>query len=186
MSDKHDKKPPAPEAGKEGGGDAAPAKKGGLNVKLIGIVAGIMVAEGALVYFIASATGPKPVAADVQQKDGHDDEQDQTVEIPLLEDRFQNMQSGRAYIWDASIVLKVRKKDEEFVTTTLKQRAAEVKEGVALIFRRAPHNQLLEPGLETVNRQVTAYLNEVIEHDSDEKPRVIRVIIPKCKGFPAE
>lgn len=184
MSDKHEKKAPAPETPKEGG-EAAP-KKGGLNVKLIGAVAGIMIAEGALVYFIAGATGPKPVAADVQQKDGHDEDHQATVEIPLLEDRFQNMQSGRAYLWDASIVLKVRKKDEEIVTTTLKQRAAEVKEGVALIFRRAPHNQLLEPGLETVNRQVTAYLNEVIEHDSDDKPRVVRVIIPKCKGFPAE
>ena len=184
MSDKPEKKAPAPEAAKEAV-EAAP-KKGGLNVKLIGIVAGIMIAEGAVVYFVAGATGPKPVAADVQKKDGHDEDHEASVEIPLLEDRFQNMQSGRAYIWDASIVLKVRKKDEEFVTNTLKQRAAEVKEGVALIFRRAPHNQLLEPGLETVNRQIMAYLNEVIEHDSDEKPRVMRIIIPKCKGFPAE
>jgi len=184
MSDKADKKPkeaePAPKEGE------APAKKGP-PVKLIGVVAAIMIVEAAAVYFLVSMTGPKPVqAADAKLAEGHDEHKESFVEIPLVEDRFQNMQSGRAYIWDMSIVVKVNAKDEELVTKTLESRAAEVKEGVALIIRRSPHTHLLEPGLEALNRQVLSYLNTVVEPDAEEKPRIKRVLIPKCKGFPAE
>ncbi len=186
MSDKPDKKPkeaaPA-EPAKEG---AEPAKKGP-PVKLIGAVAVIMIAEGAGVYFLASATGPKDAHADVKHvEDEHAANAEAFVEVPLVEDKFQNMQSGRAYIWDVSIVIKVKSKDEELVTKTLERNAAEVKEGVALIIRRAAHTHLLEPGLESLNRQLVSYLNTVVDHDAEGKDRVHRVLIPKCKGFPAE
>lgn len=186
MSDKAEKKPKeaAAEPAKEG---AEPAAKKGPPVKLIGAVAVIMIAEGAGVYFLASATGPKDAHADVKHvEDEHAKNAEALVEIPLVEDKFQNMQSGRAYIWDMSIVIKVKGKDEELVTKTLERNAAEVKEGVALIVRRAAHTHLLEPGLESLNRQLVSYLNTVVEHDAEGKDRVQRVLIPKCKGFPAE
>jgi flagellar basal body-associated protein FliL len=186
MSDKADKKSaPAPEKAPEGGAAPAPAKKKP-PIALIAVVAVVMIVEAAVVYVIAGASGPKPAAAQIDEHADKHDEHEQTVEIPLVEERFQNMQSGRAFIWDASIVLKVRAKDEELVTKTVEQRASEIKEGIALIFRRAPHSQLTEPGLETLNAQLTAYLNEVIPHDSDSKPRIQRVMIPRCRGFPAD
>jgi flagellar basal body-associated protein FliL len=153
---------------------------------MLGIVAGIMIAEAGLVFFIAKATGPKAAVAEVKVE-GHDEHDEHApVEVPLIEEKFQNLQSGRAYIWDTSIVLKVRSKDEKLVTDELKKRAAEVKEGVALIFRRASHSQLTEPGLETLNRQLLSYMNSVIEPDAENKPRVLRVVMPKCKGFAAD
>ncbi len=183
MSDKKPKEAPA-EAPKEA--DAAPAKKGP-PIKLIGMVAALMLVEAVAVYFLVSMTGPKPVqAAETKLHEGHDKDHEAFVEVPLVEERFQNMQSGRAYIWDMSIVLKVNAKDEELVTKTLERRAAEVKEGVALIVRRSPHTHLLEPGLEALNRQLLSYLNTVVEHDAEDKPRIQRILIPKCKGFPAE
>lgn len=183
MADKHDKKEkePAPEATPA---EAAPAKKGGLPVKLLGAVVVVMAIEGAGVFFVARMTGPQKAVADVKAVEEHHEEE--FVEVPLLEDKFQNMQSGRAYIWDTSIVLKVRGKDETLVTETLTKRAAEVKEAVALLFRRAPHAQLTEPGLETLNRQLYVLLNGFVEKDAEDKDRIIKVLVPKCRGFPAE
>jgi hypothetical protein len=178
---KNDKKEAAPPP--EAGTAEKPAKKG-LPVKMMGIMAGVMVAEGAVVYFIAGATGPKPVAADVKHVE--EEHHDEFVEIPLIDEKFQNLQSGRAYIWDASIVLKVRTKDEELVASTIEKSAAEVKEAVALVFRRAPHAQLTEPGLETLNRQLLALLNQFAGKDAEGHPRIVRVLIPKCKGYLAE
>lgn len=183
MAGKSDKK--QPEAAPAEPAPAAPAKKG-LNVKMIGIVAAAMVVQAGGVFYVARMTSPKPVAAEVQVQEGEVEDLNAFVEVPLIEERFQNMQSGRAFIWDTAIVLKVKAKDEELVTKTLERRAAEVKEGISLIFRRAPHTQLLEPGLETINRQILAYLNDVVEKDAEGKPRVQRIIIPRCKGFPAD
>jgi flagellar basal body-associated protein FliL len=183
MADKKDKAPAPAATPAEGDAGKKEAKKG-LPVKMIGIIAGIMVAEGAAVYFVMSATGPKPAAADVKHVEEEDKEE--FMEVPLLEEKFQNMQSGRAYIWDTSIVLKIRTKDEEVVTKTLERKAAEVKESMATLFRRAPHAQLTEPGMETLNRQILVTLNEFIEKDAEGKERIVRVLIPKCRGFAAE
>ena len=68
----------------------------------------------------------------------------------------------------------------------LENKAAEIKEGVAMIFRRAQHSQLKEPGLETINRQISAYVNQAIGKDAEGHERVVRVVIPKCRGFPGD
>ena len=181
MSDKPDKKEAAPEAA---AGAAPVAKKGGLPIKMLAGVAIVMAIEGAGVFFVARMTGPQAAEADVTHI--VEAEHDEFAEVPLLDDKFQNMQSGRAYIWDTSIVLKVRTKDEVMVTETLTKRAAEVKEATALLFRRAPHAQLTEPGLETLNRQLYVMFNDFVEKDAEGKERIVKVMVPKCRGFPAE
>jgi flagellar basal body-associated protein FliL len=181
MSEKKDAAPP-PAA-------AAPAKaeKKGLPIKTIGVVAGLMIAEAAGVFFFVSATGPRSQSAGAQTIQGADQaDLDASVEVPLIEDKFQNMQTGRVWIWDTEIVLKVRARNEAYVTKELEKRHAEIGEGIALIFRRSPHSNLKEPGLETVNRQVAAYMNQVLGKDGEGKDRLDRVVIPKCKGFPAD
>jgi|ERR1051325_4794494 flagellar basal body-associated protein FliL len=182
MADKKEAPPAAPPAAKE----EKPEKKG-LPIKTIGIVAGLMIAEAVAVFFFVSSTGPRPAGAAAQTIKGEDQaDLEASVEVPLLEDKFQNMQTGRAWIWDTEIVLKVRARNEKFVSGELEHRHAEIAEGVALIFRRSPHSNLKEPGLETINRQVTAYMNQVLGKDADGKERLERVVIPKCKGFPAD
>jgi flagellar basal body-associated protein FliL len=174
--------PTPPAAGPE-----AKAEKKGLPIKTIGIVAGLMLAEAAGVFFFVSATGPHNQASGAQEIKGAEKaDLEASVEVPLLEEKFQNMQTGRAWIWDTEIVLKVRKRNEEYVTKELEQRHAEIGEGIALIFRRSPHSNLKEPGLETINRQVTAYMNQVLGKDADGKERLERVVMPKCRGFPAD
>lgn len=174
------------DAGKEKPAEGqAPAKKKP-PIKVIAVVAVLMVVEAAAVFFLVGATAKKPASAEAAEIHGVDDvNHDDAVELPLLEDKFQNMQTGGVWIWDVEISLKVKQKNEEYVAEQLEKRAGEIKEGVAMIFRRAQHNQLKEPGLETVNRQLTAYVNQLLGSDAENKPRVERVMIPKCRGFPA-
>jgi hypothetical protein len=181
-----DKKEPAPAPAAPAPADAKPAKKG-LPLKTVGVVVGLMVAEAVGVFLLVSATGPRAQSAGAQTIKGEDQpDLDASVEVPLLEEKFQNMQTGRAWVWDTEIVLKVRARNEPYVAKELEKRHAEIAEGVSLIFRRSPHNNLKEPGLETINRQVTAYMNQVLGKDADGKERLERVVIPKCKGFPAD
>lgn len=174
-------------------------------VMLIGIIAGVMVLEAVGVFFVVSAISHKPDSASAKQIAGaskgggggggghgeggehgaapdHSDGE-APVEIKLVDDKFQNMSAGKAWMWQASIFLQVKNKNEGLVKDTLKARDAEVKEGVAMIFRKATLNQLKEPGLETLNRQVMTFVNKVIEADADGNTRVERVLIPKCVGF---
>jgi flagellar basal body-associated protein FliL len=178
MADAKDKKDAPPAKSSE----AEPKKKGS---KAPLAVAAVMLIEGVGVFLVARMTSPKPAEAATEvavQGEGHG-EATGTVEVPLIEDKFQNMQTGQVWIWDAEIVLKVKKKNEEAVSKVLESKAAEIKEGVAAIFRRAQLSQLKEPGLETLNRQVSTYVNQVLGKDPEGHSRVERVLIPRCRGY---
>lgn len=166
--------------------ESSAGSKGGGGLKMILIIAGLMLAEGAGVYFLVSSMGgPSSVeATELQGLEGTGEEA--PVEIELVQDRFQNMQTGRVWEWRVQIFLKVRQKNVDEIAAVQVRDAASIKEGVALIFRRANDRHLREPGLETITRQLTTYLNEAFGLDADGLPRIERVIIPECKGFPAD
>ncbi len=180
MSAKKDDKPQAAPAG-----DAAPAKKG-LPIKTIAIVAVVMVVEAIAVFMILSMMGPKKVEAHVDEHAIVADHSDSTVEIQIADEKFQNLQTGRVWLWDIAVFVQVKQKNQEKVEATLKQRNAEVKEEISRIISRAQHVQLKEPDRQTLLRQFTAALNKVFENDEHGAPVVERVLIPKCRGFPAD
>ncbi len=162
------------------------SEKSGGGLKMIIIIAAIMVLEaGALFFVITKLAGPKTIeASELVGLEGTGEEA--PVEIELIKDRFQNIQTGRVWEWRVEIFLRVRQKNLEEVTRLMERDAATLKEGIALIFRRAHDRHLKEPGLETVTRQVTSYLNEQFGVDADGIPLIDRVIIPECKGYPAD
>lgn len=167
-------------------GEAAAPAKGGLPIKTIAIVAVLMIVEAAAVFFVVGSTMRKPAESKAGELHGEEEAKlDALVELPLVEDKFQNMTGGQAWIWDAAVYVKVKKRDEEKVLEVLQARSAEIKQGIAYIFRRAQHSQLKEPGLETMNREISAYINEIVEKAPDGTSRIDRVLIPKCRGFPA-
>jgi len=88
-------------------------------------------------------------------------------------------------VWDTEIVLKVKKKNEEAVAAVLESKAAEMKEGLSAIFRRAQLGQLKEPGLESLNRQLFTFASQMVGKDAEGRERIDRVLIPKCRGFAA-
>jgi len=161
--------------------ESAEPKKGGM--KLMIIIAAIMIVEGAAVFFVVNMMkGPAGVeASEMAMLEGTGE--DAPVEIELVEDRFQNMSTGHVWEWRAKIVLRARQKNQAHIETIKERDTALLTEGIALIFRRAQDRHLREPGLETITRQLTTYINEVFGVDADGLPRVDRVIIPECKGF---
>jgi flagellar basal body-associated protein FliL len=163
----------------------APKKSGKLSIKMLGIIAGIMIAEGVGVYFLVSMTAGSKSSATMLEGEA-EAEREQTKEILLIEDRFPNVTSGSIWLWDTSIFLKVRNKNVDKVKEIMERREAEIKEGVSQIFRRAQDAHLRnDPGLETLTRQLTAYINEVFGTDRDDLAIIERVIIPKCTGINA-
>jgi flagellar basal body-associated protein FliL len=145
-----------------------------------------MIAEGGGLFVVMKMMGggSAVVASELEGLEGTGDEA--PVEVQLVEDRFQNMQTGRVWEWRAQIYLRLRQKNVEEINRIMERDAATIKEGVAMIFSRAQDRHLREPGRETITRQLTTYLNEVFGLDPDGLPRIERVIIPELKGFPAD
>jgi flagellar basal body-associated protein FliL len=148
----------------------------------IAIVAAVMVLEaaGAVAFIMFSGSGAASAGAQIEGEQLA--EQEKTVEITLVEERFQNLASGRAWTWNISIALQVKKKHEERVKGELERRKAEITEGVSLLIRRSAHSHLTEPGLETLHRQVAAFIEQTFGLTPEGEPLVERVIIPKCQG----
>jgi hypothetical protein len=166
--------------------DGAAATKKKLPIKAIVVVAGIMIAEAAGVYVLVGMSGPKQVAAESEIHGLDQAHGQQTVEIDLIDDKFQNMQTGRVWMWDMKIVLKTAQKNEAHISGELEQRASEIQEGIAQIVRRAQHSHLKEPDLVTLTRQLTAYADKVFGHDAQGNSRVEKIMIPKCRGVDVE
>lgn len=165
---------------------AAPAKSKP-PIKMIAIVGAIMVLEGAGVAMFVSMTGKAPDQAHASDlSTGPAEDLERTVEVPLMEEKFQNLQTGRVWFWDTSIVLVIKARNETFVKEELDRRKAEIAEGVSMLFRKAQHGQLKEPGLETINRQLASYVNRILGKDAEGNDRLVRLVIPKCRGIQAD
>lgn len=151
-------------------------------IKVIAIVVVMMVLEGVGVFLFVSATGRAP--QDTMAVEGERQAlMESNLEIELVSDKFQNMLTGRAWIWSVDVYMKVKRKNEPRVTEILEARQAEIRERVSQLVRSADHSHLKEPDLRTLNRQFTALANEVFGYaESDGLPRVERIIIAKCQG----
>lgn len=155
-------------------------------MKVLLIVGAIMAIEGLLVAGIMMFTGA-PSGANAAELMGEEmAKREQLFELELVRDKFQNMHGERIWVWDTEIRLRVREKNREFIEQQLAQRQGEIIEGISLIFRRAQPSNLKEPGLETLNRQITALAHEIFGNHPDGSPRIDRVLIPRCLGYPSD
>ncbi len=160
-----------------------PEGKKKLPIKVVAIVALMMLLEGAGVFLFVSMTGKVPQDSMADLAGEAEAELLRPVEIELVKAKFQNMQTGRVWIWSVDIYLKVKKRDEQTVTAILENQQAEIRERISKIIRKAHHAHLKEPDLRTLNRQITALADEVFGiSDADGLPRVERVLIPRCEG----
>lgn len=169
----------------EGGEDAAPAKKGGLPIKTIGIIGAVMALEAGALYFVFGMSSAQKSSAEVHELVHDDSEELDEIEI-IADEVFQNMQTGKVWVWSISVYAQVKRKDVEYVETMLTQRRAEIREGLSQIVGRAQHAQLKEPDRQTLNRQFTALIERIVKPDDHGKPRIQRLLIPKCTGYPAD
>lgn len=119
-------------------------------------------------------------------KGSHDVAPGDLVEVLVAKDRFPNNHTGRTWLWDAEIHVQVKGKHADRINAALTGRSAEIKTGLARIWRIAQHNHFNEPGLETLTRQVTDFLDSVLGATADGKSFIDRVLIPRCVGYPTE
>jgi flagellar basal body-associated protein FliL len=185
-----DKKPDETKqaAGADGKEEGGKKKKGG--VKVIGVVAVLMALEGAGLFF-ALKGGPAKSEAGEVHVNLEDDPSLRTEEILVVEDQFQNLQTGTVWIWDVSVYAEVKSKNFDQLDEILERRSAAVREGISQIFSRAQHAQLKEPDRLTLNRQITSFLHKLVEEDApatgttEHTQLIDRIVIPRCRGFPA-
>jgi len=184
MSSKKDEKPappPAP-AAKE---SEAP-KKGGLPIKTIGVVGTVMILEAVGIFMLMKAVKPKQAHGEVNPAQVVNAEGEKTVELKVVDDKFQNLQSGKVWLWDLSVFVVTKQKNKDLVEKRLAQRANEITEEFTRIVGKSQHAQLKEPERQTLNRQFSAVVSKLFEANEKGESPIERVIIPKCRGFPLE
>ena len=158
---------------------AAPKEKSG-NLKVIIAVTVIMVLEAAAIVVIMQMTGGPSAAHGIGLEAGGDAAAMRPVEIPLAEDRYPNLNSGRQNLYEAEVFITVMPEHEAQVIDHLRTMNAQLSMDVAAIFRSAHPSFFQEPTLATLRRQLHAALDERFGLDQDGQSIVTDVLITKC------
>jgi len=197
MSDKSDKKPDA--AAKEGAKkEGAPAEKkgGGFLTKLPVLLGGVMIIEAIVLFsgfkFLGgsahSAQGAEIVGADSAKGEKGDKgdtaspaDAKKTTELPVVDFRAPNKQSGKMFIYDVSIFAVVRTASADEVKQMITDREALIKDRIRTIIAQSDPDKLgggSEPGLETLRRQIKFQLDEIVGDGMIDE-----VLVPRCMPF---
>jgi flagellar basal body-associated protein FliL len=179
-------------------GDAKEAKGGGMMSKTPVLLGAAMVMEAVVLFagFKFLGAGARHAAADVtiadaqggKGADGKGDAgaktggNDPVVELPLLDFKATNKQSGRVYIYNAVVVVTTKAIYRDAVEKAIKDDDALIKDRVRTIIAQSDADKLggAEPGLETLRRQIKAQLDEII---GDGK--IDDVLVPSLIPYPA-
>lgn len=199
MSDKPDNKAAA------GGAPGAPAKEGegkkssaGGVLKSTPVLFGmVMVTEAAVLFagFKFLGSGARPAHAELSTSEaseaGAGGEQGGTridrkklVELSVLEFKAPNKQTGRTFLYDVHLYISAKAEHKERLEQTIKDREATIKDRVRTIIAQSDPEKLgggVEPGLETLRRQVKFQLDELLGEGLIEE-----VLIPRCIPYRTE
>lgn len=176
------------------------AAGGGLLSKTPVLLGGAMIIEAVVLFagfkFLGNG-GPKPAAGAettvaTSSEAGHGGEHGEhgepgapavkdgkaAVEVPVLEFRSPNKQSGRTFLYDISIVVSTKGAIEDKVKQKIKDREALIKDRIRTIIAQSDPEKLnggTEPGLETLRRQIKYQLDEIVGEGMIDE-----VLVPKC------
>jgi flagellar basal body-associated protein FliL len=196
MSDKAEKKPEASakDAAKK---DGAPAEKkggGGLMTKMPVLLGGVMLIEAVVLFAGFKFLGGSAHAAQGAEIVGDDHAKGEagttaggaaaaakTVEVPVVDFRAPNKQSGRMFIYDVSIFAVVKTASADQVKQTITDQEALIKDRIRTIIAESDPDKLgggSEPGLETLRRQIKFQLDEIVGDGLIDE-----VLVPRCMPF---
>ncbi len=211
MSDKPaaapaEKKPAAADEKKPAAGKAEHAKGGGLLAKTPMVVGAVMVVEAVILFagFKFLGGGPRNAAAGIDMVEGAAPaagekgegkggeakeggakggakDQKANVELPIVEIRAPNKQSGRTFLYDVSIFAVVRAESGDKVKDLISSRDALIKDRVRTIIAEMDPEKLgggSEPGLETLRRQVKFQMDQIVGDGL-----ISEVLVPRCMPF---
>jgi flagellar basal body-associated protein FliL len=194
---------------KKAAGESKGGKGGGLLSKTPVMLGGVMILEALVLFagfkFVMGAT-PKAASADVLTAeapagDGHGasgehdgggehgkttgeskpGDKKKQVEIPVVEFRAPNKQSGRTFIYDVAIYAMTKGENESTVKEKIKSREALIKDRIRTIIAQSDPEKLeggTEPNLDTLRRQVKVQLDDIIGDGV-----VDEVLVPRCIPF---
>lgn len=169
---------PRAAAPEEGGGKRKP-----VHTKTLGILVGAFLLEGlaiTAVFLWAGSPGKVQAKGEAVTLAA---ENEKVVEVLIIEDRFPNNLSGRAFIYETEIYIHTRKKHEDMIKKKLEGMQAQIKGDIAEIFRASEPSYLSETSLGTLKRRIRAKLDEHLDRDADGNEYVEKVLIPKCTQF---
>jgi len=186
-----------PAAGK---GEAKGKGAGGLLAKTPVVIGAVMLVEAVVLFagFKFLGGGPRNAGAEVtldkdataagaagdkgdhKGADAGKDHKD-TVEVPVVDIRAPNKQSGRTFLYDVSIFAVTKADAQDKVKDLISSRDALIKDRVRTIIAEMDPDKLgggSEPGLETLRRQVKFQLDDILGDGL-----VIEVLVPRCMPF---
>jgi flagellar basal body-associated protein FliL len=170
--------------------DGAAAAKGGGITALLGktpvMLGGVMLLEAIVLFAGFKFLGSSADLTSELKKESLDDksgapEKGKSVEIQLLDSKFPNKLSGRAFLYDVAIAVSVKSESAEKVKKAISDHDSLIKDRVRTIIAQLDPEKLgggSEPGLETLRRQVKYQLDEIIGEGMIDE-----VLVPKCLSF---
>jgi len=187
----------APPAKKEDGGKGgaekpAKGKGGGLFTKTPVLLGGVMVLDAVVLIggFKFMNRGPQTAkGADLvtegAKSEEEKDKEKKAVELPVVEFRAPNKQSGRTFLYDVSIYVVVKNDNEKTVKEALEARSRTIQDRIRTIIAQSDPEKLgggSEPGLETLRRQIKYQLDEILGKEG----LIDEVLVPRCIPFRAD
>ena len=176
--------------------EAGEEKKGGiagLLTKLPVLISGVMIVEAAVLFIGFNMLKGGPDHADAAEVavddhgevhgDGHGEEAPahapgELVEVAIDAFRAPNRLNGRTFLYDVEISVRVKAEVKEQVEGTLTNSTALVRDRMNRIIAQIDPQKLngaVEPGLETLRRQVKYQLDLIVGEGLIEE-----VLVPRC------
>jgi flagellar basal body-associated protein FliL len=101
-----------------------------------------------------------------------------SVEVPVLDFQALNKQSGRTFLYNVTIVAVTKGEFKERVDGAINERKALISDRIRTIIAQCDPEKLggsLEPGLETLRRQIKYQLDEIVGEGMIDE-----VLVPRC------
>lgn len=173
-----DQKPRADEKKDAAESAPAPAKTGGRKIMLI--IGGIMLLEGAGIFGAMKLVGAGPGSSHADELTLATQPSKRSIEIEVVRVRTPNDKEGKLILWSLEVVIRVPADQQQSVADVIKANSGTIKDRIARLIRAASPEHLREPGLETLRRQMRFELGRVLEDES----KILEVLIPDCTPYP--
>ena len=148
------------------------------------LVGGVMTVEAAILCggFWLMHGRPQSATADViAATAANEAARNKTAEIELVDFKAFNRSSGRTFLYDVSIYVVVKASTEQRVREVFRDQKALIEDRVRTIIAESDPEKLgggLEPGLETLRRQVKYQLDQIVGDGVIQE-----VLVPRCIPF---
>ncbi len=129
------------------------------------VVGALMLAEGAGIFGVMKFFGSPPESSIAAQDDAALQDSlnlDKEVEIDLCELEAFNRKEGRLYVYSIKLSALVDAQNVGKLNRFVKARAASINDRVQVVIRSADPQQLNDPSLETIKRQILFELNNLL------------------------